>query len=57
VDQNINVNQTVRDESGRRCLARSRSWRRSLGPVQALLGGPRAAAPVVDAEFSEVKDD
>lgn len=56
VAQNINVNQTVRDESGKALLAKIEQLAGRLGvPVAGLLG-PRSAAPVVDAEFSEVKD-
>lgn len=55
VDQNINLNQTVRDESGQALLGEIKKLAAKLGvPVQALLGGP--VAPVVDAEFSEVSD-
>lgn len=53
VDQNVNINQTVRDESGGALLAEIKKLAVKLGvPVQALLGGP--ASPVIDAEFSEV---
>lgn len=55
VDQNVNINQTVRDESGTALLVEIKKLAAKLGvPVQALLGGP--AAPVVDADFSEVSD-
>lgn len=53
VDQNINLNQTVRDESGPALLAEIKKLAIKLGvPVQALLGGPKPE--VVDAEFTEV---
>ena len=55
VDQNINVNQTVRDESGQALLSEIKRLADKMGvPVQNLLGGPKPQ--VVDAEFSEVKD-
>ena len=55
--QNININQTVRDESSKAILARIESLADRLGvPVAGLLGG-KMAAPVVDAEFSEVKQE
>jgi hypothetical protein len=55
VDQNINLNQTVRDESGQALLGEIKKLAVKLGvPVQALLGGPAPA--IVDAEFSEVKE-
>jgi phage terminase small subunit len=54
--QNININQTVRDESSKGILKRIEALADRLGvPVAGLLGGP-AAKPVVDAEFSEVGD-
>jgi phage terminase small subunit len=53
--QNININQTVRDESGKAILARIEALADRLGlPVQQLLGKP--SAPVVEAEFTEVSD-
>lgn len=53
--QNINVNQTFRDESSKAILGRIEALADRLGvPVKGLLG-PRQAAPVVDGEFSEVK--
>ena len=53
--QNININQTVRDESGKAILQRIEQLAGKLGvPVAGLLGA-KPAAPVVDAEFSEVK--
>lgn len=56
VDQNINLNQTVRDESGQALLGEIKKLAVKLGvPVQALLGGPAPA--IVDAEFSEVGGD
>ncbi len=56
VDQNINVNQTVRDESGGALLAEIKKLADKLGlPVQALLGRPGPAP--IDAEFSEVKQE
>lgn len=55
VDQNINVNQTLRDESGKAILAQIAQLAAKLGvPLQQLLGASRPAA--IDAEFSEVKD-
>ena len=55
VAQNINVNQTVRDESGAALLGEIKKLAERLGvPVQQLLTKP--AAPVVDAEFSEVSN-
>lgn len=54
--QNININQTVRDESGKAILARIEALADRLGvPVTGLLGA-RPAASVVEGEFSEVKD-
>jgi hypothetical protein len=56
VDQNINLNQTVRDESSKAILEKIGQLAGKLGvPVAGLLGA-KPVAPVVDAEFSEVKD-
>lgn len=53
VAQNININQTVKDESGKALLAKIEQLSKKLGvPVAGLLGGPE----VIDAEFVEVKD-
>lgn len=53
--QNININQTVRDESGKAIMDRIRQLAQKHGLDEGrLLGKP--VAPVVDAEFSEVKD-
>jgi phage terminase small subunit len=50
--QNINIHQTVRDESSKGILKRIEALADRLGvPVTGLLG-----KPVVDAEFSEVSD-
>lgn len=50
--QNININQTVTDHSGKGILKRIEELADRLGvPTAGLLGGP-----VVDAEFSEVTD-
>lgn len=55
VDQNINLHQTVRDESGQALLGRIEQLAAKLGvPVAGLLGG-KAPEPIIDAEFSEVK--
>lgn len=55
VDQNININQTVKDESGKALLAKIEQFAGNLGvPVTGLLGS-KPAAPVLDGEFSEVK--
>lgn len=55
VAQNINIHQTVKDESGRAILKQIEVLASKLGvPMALLLGAP--AAPVVDAEFSEVKE-
>lgn len=52
--QNINVNKTITDQSGKAIMARIRSLAEKLGlDERRLLGAP--AAPVVDGEFSEVK--
>lgn len=54
--QNININQTVRDESSKAILQRIEKLADRLGvPVTGLLE-QRPAAPVVDGEFSEVSD-
>ncbi len=54
--QNINIHQTVRDESSKAILGRIEALADRLGvPVAGLLGG-KVAAPVVDGEFSEVSD-
>lgn len=54
--QNININQTVRDESSKAILKRIEALADRLGvPVAGLLGA-KQAAPVVDGEFSEVAD-
>lgn len=54
--QNININQTVRDESSKAILKRIETLADRLGvPVAGLLGA-KQTAPVVDAEFSEVTD-
>lgn len=56
IDQNIKVTQTIRNESADGVLAEIRKLADLLGvPVQRLLE-QRPAAPVVDAEFSEVKE-
>jgi phage terminase small subunit len=53
--QNININQTVRDESSKAILTRIEALADRLGvPVAGLLGAK--AAPVVEGEFSEVSD-
>jgi hypothetical protein len=53
--QNININQTVTDNSGKAIMERIRALADKHGvPMQQLLGAP--AKPVVDAEISEVKD-
>jgi len=55
VAQNININQTVKDESGKAILKQIEALAGKLGvPVTLLLGGPEPK--VVDAEFSEVGD-
>ncbi len=55
VDQNINVNQTVTNRSEPAMLEQIRHLAELLGlDAQKLLGAN--SAPVVDAEFSEVKD-
>lgn len=55
VDQNVNINQNVTDNSGKAIMERIRALANKHGlPIQALLGA--TSAPVVDAEFSEVKD-
>jgi phage terminase small subunit len=54
--QNININQTVRDESGKAIMDRIRQLAQKHGlDEQRLLGAP--PAPVVEGEFSEVKGD
>jgi phage terminase small subunit len=54
VDQNVNINQTVRDESGQALLGEIKRLAEKLGvPVAKLLGGP-VPAPI-EAEFEEVK--
>jgi phage terminase small subunit len=54
--QNININQTVTDQSGKAIMDRIRALATKLGlDEQRLLSGPGEA--VVDAEFSEVSDD
>lgn len=61
--QNININQTVRDESSKAILGRIEALADRLGvPVAGLLGAKSSSGtekinmPVVDAEFSEVSD-
>lgn len=55
IDQNINVKQTVTDQSGKALLEEIKRLAEKYNlPVQQLLGAPAPA--VVDAEFSEVKD-
>lgn len=50
--QNININQTVRDESSKGILKRIEMLADRLGvPKAGLLGGP---APTIEGEFSEV---
>lgn len=51
--QNININQTVTDQSGKAIMDRIRALADKLGVDKGKLLG----APVVDAEFTEVKDD
>lgn len=54
IEQNINVNQTVTDHSGKGILKRIEELANRLGvPKAGLLGGP---APVVEGEFSEVEN-
>jgi phage terminase small subunit len=53
--QNININQTVRDESGKAIMERIRALAAKHGLDEGRLLGKPAPA-VVDAEFSEVKD-
>ena len=59
IDQNINVNQTVRDESGAAIMGEIKRLADKLGvPVSRLLSAPAgdpAGGGVVDAEFSEVE--
>lgn len=53
--QNINIHQTVRDESSKGILQRIEALADRLGvPVAGLLGAGKAARPVVEGEFSEV---
>lgn len=53
--QNININQTVTDQSGKAIMDRIRALAQKHGlDERRLLGAP--APPVTDAEFSEVKD-
>lgn len=55
--QNININQHVTDNSGKALMERIRALSQRLGlDEQKLLGG-KPAAPVVEGEFSEVKDE
>lgn len=57
IDQNINVKQTIRDESGSAIMGEIKRLAEKLGvPVAQLLErkAPATAAPVIDAEFSEV---
>jgi phage terminase small subunit len=55
IDQNINLKQTIKDESGNAIMTEIKQLAAKLGvPLQVLLG-PKAAEPI-DAEFSEVKD-
>lgn len=55
VDQNINLNQTVRDESGQALLKAIEVLASKLGiPVQQLLGKP--SHQIVEGEFSEVNN-
>jgi len=54
--QNININQTVTDQSGKAIIDRIRALANKHGLDPQLLLSNKPAAPVVDAEFSEVKD-
>lgn len=55
IDQNINVKQTITDQSGKAIMDEIARLANKLGvPLQQLLGH-QPAAPVVDAEFSEVE--
>lgn len=57
IDQNINVNQTIKDQSGKAILEEIGRLAQKLGvPLDRLLGAPAAepAAPVIDGEFEEV---
>lgn len=59
IDQNINVNQTVRDESGAAIMADIKALAEKLGvPLTRLLEhkASEPARPVVDAEFTEVTE-
>jgi phage terminase small subunit len=56
IEQNINVKQTVTDRTGEAITDEIRrlAEKHGLDPMK-LLGGP-SAAPIVEGEFSEVKD-
>lgn len=58
IDQNINVKQTIRDESGSAIMGEIKRLADKLGvPVARLLERKTAEpVPVVDAEFTEVTD-
>lgn len=54
VDQNININQNVTDNSGKALMERIRALAQKHGLDENRLLGVRAPDKVVDAEFSEV---
>ncbi len=55
--QNININQTVSDQSGKAIIERIRQLAQKHGLDPQLLLSNKPAPAVVDAEFSEVKGD
>jgi len=54
--QNINIHQTVSDQSGKAIMERIRALAQKHGLDERKLLGRPAPAPVVEGEFSEVKD-
>jgi len=54
--QNINVNKTITDQSGKAIMERIRALASKHGLDPQLLLSAKPAATVIEAEFSEVKD-
>jgi phage terminase small subunit len=54
IDQNINLNQNITDQSGKAIMEEIGRLASKLGVPLPKLLGQKEAAPVVDAEFSEV---
>jgi len=57
VDQNVNINQTITDQSGKEILAEIKRLADKTGvPLQKLLGHA-AATPIIDGEFVDMSNE